>query len=44
MRRTKNVSELTGLTRRALQHFENIGLLSPQRTESHYREYSDEDL
>ena len=44
MRRTKSVSELTGLTRRALQHFENIGLLSPQRTESHYREYSDEDL
>lgn len=44
MRRTKNVCELTGQTRRALQHYDNIGLLSPQRTERGYREYSDQDL
>ena len=44
MRRTKNVCELTGQTRRALQHYDNIGLLSPQRTKSGYREYSDQDL
>lgn len=44
MRRTKNVCELTGLTRRALQHYDNIGLLSPRRAENEYREYSDEDL
>ncbi len=44
MRRTKNVCELTGQTRRALQHYDSIGLLSPQRTKSGYREYSDQDL
>lgn len=41
----KEVSKITGITVRALHHYDNIGLICPeQRTESGYRIYSDKDL
>ena len=39
------VAELTGVTVRALHHYDEIGLLSPsERTAAGYRLYSDADL
>ncbi len=38
------VAALTGLSRRALHHYDALGLLSPARNENGYRDYSDEDL
>ena len=39
------VSEMTGVTIRALQHYDNIGLLHPaRRTEAGYRLYDEADL
>lgn len=40
----KQVSELSGVSVRTLHHYDNIGLLSPQKDESGYRYYSEEDL
>ncbi|WP_367361830.1 MerR family transcriptional regulator [Mesotoga sp.] len=41
----KGVAELTGLSVRALQHYDKIGLLSPKRNLANgYREYSEGDL
>ncbi|MBN2219470.1 MAG: MerR family transcriptional regulator [Kosmotogaceae bacterium] len=41
----KEVAELSGLSVRALHHYDEIGLLSPKRNaENGYREYSEEDL
>ena len=45
MRTVHEVSELAGISVRALQHYDNIGLLRPaQRTDAGYRLYSDDDL
>lgn len=45
MRTVHEVSELTGVTVRALQHYDKIGLLHPSvRTGAGYRLYDDEDL
>ena len=45
MRTVKEVSRLTGVSVRALHHYDAIGLLHPaQITEAGYRLYSDEDL
>lgn len=45
MRTVHEVSELTGVTIRALQYYDRIGLLHPSvRTEAGYRLYDDEDL
>lgn len=43
--RVKDVARITGLTVRALHHYDAIGLLSPKRrTDAGYRLYSDDDL
>lgn len=42
--RINEVAKLTGLTVRALHHYDNIGLLSPETEASGYRNYSREDL
>jgi MerR family transcriptional regulator, thiopeptide resistance regulator len=43
--RVKEVAELSGLTIRALHHYDSIGLLSPRgRSAAGYRLYDDEDL
>ena len=45
MRTVHEVSELTGVSVRALHHYDEIGLLVPsERTEAGYRLYSDDDL
>ena len=45
MKTVHEVSELTGVTIRALQYYDRIGLLRPTaRTEAGYRLYGDEDL
>ena len=36
----KQVSELSGVSVRTLHHYDNIGLLSPQKDENGYRYYS----
>ncbi len=38
------VAALTGLSIRALHHYDALGLLSPARGENGYRDYSEEDL
>ena len=45
MKTVHEVSELTGVSIRTLQHYDNIGLLHPsKRTKAGYRLYSEEDL
>jgi DNA-binding transcriptional MerR regulator len=41
----EQVAAQTGLTRRTLRYYEEVGLLPPtERTESNYRRYDDEDV
>ena len=41
----KIVAKLSGLSIRALHHYDEIGLLKPKKiTESAYRNYSDSDI
>lgn len=40
----KKVSELSGVSVRTLHHYDEIGLLSPQKQENGYRYYSEEDM
>lgn len=41
----EQVAALTGLTKRTLRYYEEVGLLPPtDRTEGNYRRYSDEDV
>ncbi len=40
----KKVSEISGVSVRTLHHYDQIGLLSPQREDNGYRYYSEEDL
>lgn len=40
----KKVSDISGVSVRTLHHYDEIGLLSPQKSENGYRYYSDEDL
>lgn len=42
--RIEEVSNITGLTKRAIRYYEDLNLISPQRTESSYRLYTDEDI
>lgn len=44
MKTIKQVSELSGASVRALQYYDKINLLSPSRTDSDYRLYSDNDI
>ncbi|WP_373735977.1 MerR family transcriptional regulator [Bacteroides heparinolyticus] len=40
----KKVSEISGVSVRTLHHYDEIGLLSPQKKENGYRYYSEEDM
>ena len=40
----KEIEKLTGLSRANIRFYEKEGLLSPRRTENHYRDYDQEDL
>lgn len=40
----KKVSEISGVSVRALHHYDEIGLLSPQKQKNGYRYYSEEDM
>ena len=40
----KYVSEISGVSVRTLHHYDEIGLLSPQKKENGYRYYSEEDI
>ena len=42
--RTREFATLTGVTVRALHHYDRIGLLRPRRTSSGYRVYSGDDI
>jgi DNA-binding transcriptional MerR regulator len=42
--RIDEVAVKTGLTKRALRYYENLDLITPLRTESGYRVYSEEDV
>lgn len=44
MKTIKQVSELSGASVRALHYYDKINLLSPNRTDSDYRLYSDNDI
>jgi DNA-binding transcriptional MerR regulator len=38
------VSEMTGATRKAIRHYESIGLISPPERKGNYRIYNDHDV
>lgn len=42
MKKIKEVSEMTGVSRRTLQFYDEIGLLPAERTENNYRVHDDE--
>lgn len=42
--KVKEVAELVGISVRTLHHYDDIGLLKPDYTESGYRDYSDDHL
>ena len=42
--KSKDVQIKTGLTRKAIEYYESLGLITPSRTENGYRNYSKEDI
>lgn len=40
----EDVSIKTGLTKRAIRYYEDLNLITPKRTDSGYRLYTDEDI
>lgn len=42
--KSKDAQEKTGLTRKAMEYYEDLGLVQPSRNDSGYRCYSDEDI
>lgn len=42
--KVKEVADLVGISVRTLHHYDEIGLLTPAKTTSGYRQYSDDDL
>lgn len=44
MKKIKEVIELSGLSRRTLQYYDDTGLMENRRTAGNYRIYGDEDL
>ena len=44
MKKIKEVIELSGLSRRTLQYYDDTGLMDNRRTAENYRLYGDEDL
>ncbi len=44
MKKIKDVSRITGLSKRTLQYYDDLGLVKAERTRENYRLYSDEDM
>ena len=44
MKKIKEVIEISGLSRRTIQYYDDIGLLENRRSSENYRLYDDEDL
>lgn len=44
MKKVKDVVKVTGLSRRTLQYYDDIGLMNVNRSALNYRQYSEEDL
>ena len=44
MKKIKEVIELSGLSRRTLQYYDDTGLMDNRRTAENYRLYGEEDL
>ena len=44
MKKIKEVSEISGLSRRTLQYYDDTGLMDNKRTAENYRLYGEEDL
>lgn len=44
MKKINEVSRMTGVTKRALQYYDNLGILPVRRSKDNYRLYDDEDL
>lgn len=44
MKKIKDVIRITGLSRRTLQYYDDLGLVKPKRTKENYRFYEKEDL
>ena len=44
MKKIKEVMELSGLSRRTIQYYDDTGLMENRRTAGNYRIYGDEDL
>ena len=44
MKKIKEVSRITGLSKRTLQYYDDLGLVKAERTKENYRLYSEEDL
>ncbi len=42
--KVREVADLVGISVRTLHHYDDIGLLQPEKTTSGYRQYADEDL
>lgn len=40
----KEIQHKTGLTRKAIEYYEEKGLIYPQKSENGYRDYSEQDL
>lgn len=40
----KEVSDLTGLTKKAINYYEEQGLITPAKTDNGYREYTENDI
>ena len=40
----QNIVDITGLSKRMIRHYEELGLIKPHRNINNYREYSDSDL
>ena len=44
MKKIKDVSRISGLSKRTLQYYDDIGLLPAKRSKENYRLYDDNDL
>jgi MerR family transcriptional regulator, repressor of the yfmOP operon len=42
--RIEEVEKKTGLTKRMLRYYEELGIIAPNRSEGNYRSYTDEDI
>ena len=44
MKKIKDVIRITGLSRRTLQYYDDLGLVKPKRTKENYRLYGKDEL